>query len=100
MSDKGFDRIAVIGAGIMGEALIAALISYGVKPANICISEKRSERSDELVTRYGVSAADLSVNVASADALLLVVKPQDMASALTEIAGRVSQGALIISFAA
>lgn len=100
MSDKGFERIAVIGAGIMGEALIAALISYGVKPASICISEKRGERSDELVTRYGVASADLSVNVASADAVLLVVKPQDMASALNEIAGKVNQGALIISFAA
>ena len=100
MSEQSFDRIAVIGAGSMGEALIAALISYGVKPASICISEKRKERSDELVTRYGVSVADLAVNVASADALLLVVKPQDMESVLTEITAVVQQKTLLISFAA
>jgi pyrroline-5-carboxylate reductase len=37
--------VGVIGAGIMGEALIAALISSGVNPGLITISEKRADRS-------------------------------------------------------
>ena len=38
-------KVAVIGAGVMGEALIAALIRAGVAPASIAIVEKRLERA-------------------------------------------------------
>ena len=93
-------KVAVIGAGIMGEALISALISSGVKPELITISEKRADRSAELVARYSIKQAPLATNVAGADALLLVVKPQDMAAVLEEIKGSTNSGALVISFAA
>ncbi len=93
-------KVAVIGAGIMGEALISALISSGVKPELITISEKREDRSTELVTRYSIKQAPLATNVAGADALLLVVKPQDMASVLEEIKGSINPEAVAISFAA
>jgi pyrroline-5-carboxylate reductase len=33
-------KVAVLGAGVMGEALIAALIGSGVKPSAISIVEK------------------------------------------------------------
>ena len=59
-------KVAVIGAGVMGEALIAALISYGVKPELITISEKRDERAAELITKYSIKAAPLAANVSSA----------------------------------
>jgi pyrroline-5-carboxylate reductase len=75
-------QVGVIGAGVMGEALIAALIKFGINAASICISEKRAERADELIKRYGICACDLSTNVSASDVLLLVVKPQDMASVL------------------
>ena len=93
-------QVGVIGAGVMGEALIAALISYGVSPQSIVISEKRKDRADELTARYGISAADLSANVAKADALVLVVKPQDMAAVLEEIKGSINTSAVVITFAA
>ena len=83
-------KVAVIGAGVMGEALIAALISYGVKPEFITISEKRDERAAELIAKYSIKAAPLAANVSSADALLLVVKPQDMGSVLEEIVSPLS----------
>ena len=41
-------QVAVIGAGVMGEALISALITYGISPSAITISEKRAERAAEL----------------------------------------------------
>jgi len=94
------NQVGVIGAGVMGEALIAALISYGVSPQSIVISEKRKERSDELVARYGIKTAELSTNVSTSDALLLVVKPQDMAAVLEEIKGSINKGAVVITFAA
>ena len=92
--------VGVIGAGIMGEALIAALISYGVAPELITISEKRKDRADELVNRYAVTVAEIESNVANSEALLLVVKPQDMASVLAEVKDSINPRALIITFAA
>ena len=93
-------KVAVIGAGVMGEALIAALIAYGVNPELITISEKRAERVDELIAKYSISSADLKKNVASAEVLLLVVKPQDMSAVLAEIRGAVNPAAVVITFAA
>jgi pyrroline-5-carboxylate reductase len=92
--------VGVIGAGVMGEALIAALISYGVTPESITISEKRSDRADELVARYGISVKDIQDNVANAQALLLVVKPQDMAGVLAEIKASINSKAVVITFVA
>jgi pyrroline-5-carboxylate reductase len=75
-------QVAVIGAGVMGEALISALITYGISPSAITISEKREERALELANLYKVSRASLSENIAKCDMILLVVKPQDMAAVL------------------
>jgi pyrroline-5-carboxylate reductase len=93
-------KVAVIGAGVMGEALIAALISSGVKPDHITISEKREDRVQELISRYSIKSATLSANVSDADALLLVVKPQDMATVLQEVKGSINPKAVVITFAA
>ena len=84
----------------MGEALISALITYGVKPTNITISEKREERAAELIARYKVANADLATNVAQSDLILLVVKPQDLATVVAEFAPVISKGVLVISFVA
>lgn len=92
--------VGVIGAGVMGEALISALIAAGVRPDAVTISEKRKERADELIDTYGVRVADLESNVASSEVLLLVVKPQDMASLLSEIKGLIRPNTLVVSFAA
>ena len=93
-------KVAVIGAGVMGEALIAALISSGVNPDRITISEKREERAQELISKYSIKEAPLASNVADAQALLLVVKPQDMASVLDEIKSSINPSSVVITFAA
>ena len=93
-------KVAVVGAGIMGEALISALISSGVNPELITISEKRVDRSAELIAKYSIRQAPLSTNVAEAEAVLLVVKPQDMSAVLEEIKGSINPAAVVITFAA
>ena len=93
-------KVGVIGAGVMGEALIAALISYGVSSQEITISEKRKERADELESKYSIRVDELSKNVASSQILLLVVKPQDMAAVLAEIKNDLSSATTVVSFAA
>jgi len=100
MSTDKPEKIGVIGAGVMGEALISALIASGVTPGSISISEKRADRADELVARYGVIHRDLATNVGQSNALLLVVKPQDMAAVLDDIKSLIRAQTLVISFAA
>jgi len=89
--------IGVIGAGVMGEALISALIKSGVSGSSISIHEKRAERAAELTRSYGVLSRDLE-SVAKHDVVLLVVKPQDMADLLSSVT--FGENSLLISFAA
>jgi pyrroline-5-carboxylate reductase len=93
-------KVAVVGAGVMGEGLIAALTLAGIAPPLITIVEKRRERVDELITKYGVISQTLNEAVATNDVILLVVKPQDLQELLLEISPAINKDALILSFAA
>jgi len=94
------NHIGVIGAGVMGEALIAALIRSGVNPGDISFAEKRDDRAAELTARYSILHRDLSEVAAQASTILIVVKPQDMGATLSELAPHLNADALLISFAA
>ncbi len=94
------NHIGVIGAGVMGEALIAALIRSGVSAGEISFAEKRADRADELASRYSIVHKDLAAVAADSSTLLLVVKPQDMQATLQELSPHLSQECLVISFAA
>jgi len=100
MNDLNPSAIGVIGAGVMGEALISALIASGVSPDLITISEKRKDHANELVGKYGIVVDDLAANVAKAEVLLLVVKPQDIVSVLADIKDSIKPSTLVVSFAA
>ena len=63
-------RVAVLGAGTIGEALIAGLLSGGWRqPGEIVATGRREERVDELREKLGVEAT-LSNADAVADAVL------------------------------
>jgi pyrroline-5-carboxylate reductase len=94
------NHIGVIGAGVMGEALIAALIRSGVSAADISFAEKREDRAKELAERYSIIHQDLESVAQSSKVLLLVVKPQDMQMTLSALAEHLSDSCLVISFAA
>lgn len=94
------NHIGVIGAGVMGEALIAALIQSGVNPADISFAEKREERAAELAARYSIVHKELTDVASESSTILLVVKPQDMQSTLADLAPSISPETLVISFAA
>lgn len=91
---------AVFGAGVMGEALLSGLLRGRWSPADLLITEKRPERAEALRAEYGVRVATNAEAAAVADTLVLVVKPQDMASLLQEIASLVKPDALVVSLAA
>lgn len=94
-------RIAVLGGGVMGEALIAGIGRNASLDAGIVLAEKRAERAAQLRDQYGLQVADsLTDAVADADVVIVVVKPQDIRAVLDEIAGDVRADALIVSIAA
>lgn len=93
-------RIAILGAGVMGETLLAAILGSGRAAADLVISEKREERAAELREKYAVEVTGNAEAVAGADVVLLVVKPQDVPSLLAEIAPSVRTGATVVSLAA
>jgi pyrroline-5-carboxylate reductase len=92
--------VAVVGAGVMGETLLSGLIRAGRHPDTLLVVEKRPERMTELEERYGVEVVDTVAAARRADTLALVVKPQDMAELLDELAPHVRPGQLVVSLAA
>ncbi len=93
-------RVALLGGGKMGEALLAGILRAGRTAADIVVSERHPERAAELRDRYGVATPDAGDAVKSADVLIVAVKPQDMGALLTEIGPAVHPGQLVISVAA
>ncbi|MCW2821528.1 MAG: pyrroline-5-carboxylate reductase, partial [Marmoricola sp.] len=59
--------VAIIGAGVMGEALLSGLIRGGHEPADLMIGEKRAERAAELRERYAVEVVVNTEAAARAD---------------------------------
>jgi len=91
--------VAIIGAGVMGETLLSGLIRGGRDVADLLVGEKRPERAAELRERYGVEVV-ANTEAAAAETVVLVVKPQDMADVLSEIAPHLRPGQLLVSLAA
>lgn len=80
-------KIAIIGGGKIGEALLAGLIAGGVSPKDIAVTNPNPDRGKELAERYGV--VDFTDNVQAADGadfVFLCVKPKDTLHVLLEIA--------------
>jgi pyrroline-5-carboxylate reductase len=95
-------KVAFLGGGKMGEALISGLIRSGGRSADeIMVTSRREERAAELGERYGVASTLSNEEAAGwADVLVLIVKPQDMEILLGQIGERVTPEQLVISFAA
>src|SRR5919109_2945962 len=95
-------RIAVLGAGKIGESLIAGLLSSGWRqPAELVATARRDERARELVERHGVEATLSNTEaVARAAVVVVAVKPQDFEILLGEVAPVISPEQTVLSVAA
>jgi pyrroline-5-carboxylate reductase len=94
-------KIAVIGAGNMGEALLAGLLADGTaQPLSLWATDVESERVGLLGSRYGIrTGGDNQAAAAWADVLVLAVKPQTMNRVLEELKDILPQHTLVISVA-
>jgi pyrroline-5-carboxylate reductase len=101
-TDMNGRRVAFLGGGKMGEALVSGLIrSHGRGADDIVVTTRREERARELNERYGVATTLSNPEaVRSADTIVLMVKPQDMETLLGQIADSVGPDRLVVSFAA
>src|SRR5690349_9238889 len=93
-------RVAVLGAGKMGEALLSGMLRAGKKAPDLVVTVRSRERARLLTDRYGVEVTTNAEAAKAADTLILAVKPQDMEVLLDELAPHVSPDRLVISGAA
>lgn len=93
-------RLAILGAGVMGETVLSGLLRAGWSPDEIVASHRRPDRAERLRLTYGVAVLGNAEAATRADTLVLVVKPQDMFDLLREISGALRPGALVVSLVA
>ena len=95
-------ELAVIGAGNMAEAIVRGVINGGLlRPEQIVAADVSPERRSLFERELKVRAVDQNADAArSARAVLLSVKPQQMADALAGLGTVLSPEALVISIAA
>jgi len=93
---------AFVGGGNMGGALIRGLIARGLAPQNISVGEAHQQRRITLADELGVHVtADNREAVATADVVVLAVKPQDMAGTVQALADVLAlRKPLVLSIAA
>lgn len=92
-------RIALLGAGRIGEALLVGLLAAGVPAHELAFVERYPERARELTARLGVPAVDIP-EAASAPVVVVAVKPQDIGPVLAELAAAIGPGTLVVSVCA
>lgn len=95
--------IAILGGGSIGEALISGLVAAGHEPQNMCVTNRRAERSQYLNEKYGVHTSDDNGAAAEgADIVFICVKPYAVVGLLSEISDVIAHNdqTVVVSLAA
>ncbi|GAB3944672.1 pyrroline-5-carboxylate reductase [Corynebacterium tapiri] len=95
--------IAIIGAGNIGEALIAGLVKAGRDPQSIIATNRTPERSEFLEREYGVRTTSDNVQaVDKAEFVFICVKPQYVVEMLGELSDAIdnNDSTTVVSLAA
>ncbi|MDI6693384.1 MAG: pyrroline-5-carboxylate reductase [Anaerosomatales bacterium] len=97
----GFGRIAIIGGGRMGEAIVAGLLASGAaRPEEISVAEPNEDRRTVFESHGVVAVPDGHEIVRDADIVILAVKPQVIDAVLAHLADEVPREAIVVSIAA
>nr|MCR5001201.1 NAD(P)-binding domain-containing protein [Lachnospiraceae bacterium] len=93
-------QIGFIGLGNMGSAMIGGIIANKVvKASDITGADASPERTQEIVDKFGITAAGSNNAAARADILVTSVKPQVYEAVIEDIRDTVSDDTVIISIA-
>ncbi|MDV8001548.1 pyrroline-5-carboxylate reductase [Rhodococcus sp. IEGM 1408] len=96
-------RIAVVGGGRIGEALIAGLRDAGTQAQDIVVIEAVEARATELAKKYNVLATSLDIGCEGADVIVVAVKPGDVPAVVERIGNAISDSvheSIVVSLAA
>lgn len=94
-------RIACIGVGAMGEALVAGILSAKLLPATaVSVADADARRLRQVIEKHGVHGGSNEEVSAGADVVIVAVKPQFVAHVLQQIGPVLKPDVLVISIAA
>ena len=79
-------RIAIIGGGSIGEALLSGLLRAGRQVKDLVVAEKNPDRARQLAETYSVLVTSVADAAENATYVVLAVKPADVESVTAEIA--------------
>ena len=93
-------RLALIGTGVMGGAILSGLRASAARPWNVTLVDTAPGRAARLAAEHGVSHAEsVAEAAASADVVLLATKPKDVAGVLDRLTA-IRPETLVVSVAA
>jgi pyrroline-5-carboxylate reductase len=95
-------KIAFIGVGNMGEAMLSAILNKGLaSPQTISVSDVDKTRLQSIGQRYGVIAASSNrLAVEGGEIVILAIKPQNLAEVMAELKGQFNPSQLVLSIIA
>lgn len=96
-------KITMIGAGSMSEAIIAGMVKqeYIPKDQILVMNKSNTERLKYLHKTYGISYIQTEdYTLSKADVIILSVKPKDVPTAIQSIKSQLHKNQLIVSVAA
>ncbi|MEV3901916.1 MULTISPECIES: pyrroline-5-carboxylate reductase [unclassified Mycobacterium] len=79
-------RIAIIGGGSMGEALLSGLLRAGRHVKDLVVAEKYSDRAKFLADKYSVFVTSVADAAENANYVIVAVKPADVENVIDDIA--------------
>ena len=101
------NRIAIIGAGSMGGAILSGLIAAGTAADSITASTATTRSAKALTEKFSIRTFALDASDSAnadaakdADILLIAVKPAKVLETLEQIKSSIKDGSLVISVAA
>src|SRR5262249_31051570 len=95
-------KVAILGAGKIGESLLAGLLSSEWRTRDeIVVTGRREERVHELEERHGVRGTLSNAEaVRGASLVVIAVKPQDFDALLGDVGGLLTEEQTVLSVAA
>jgi pyrroline-5-carboxylate reductase len=95
-------KIAFIGGGNMGRAMISAIISNGIaEPEDIIVADVKEESRESIVLDLDVFATPSNLAAAKdAEVIVLAIKPQNLIDIASDLAGQLDSSQLVLSIIA
>ncbi|KZS84280.1 pyrroline-5-carboxylate reductase [Mycobacterium persicum] len=81
----GMARIAIIGGGSIGEALLSGLLRSGRQVKDLVVAERIPERAKYLASTYSVLVTSVSDAIEHATFVVVAVKPADVETVMGDL---------------